>query len=286
MQARLLDDLNRPDLISFAPQYIQDAIRWFQRKPFFFTETDNQTCSAWVADSVVTQGATIQMPVGGTQYAFVALNAGQTGSAPPVFPATLFVAPGTPLYPPPLAGAAGTVNDNGVIWANNGPFVQGVTTGLSTVYHINQYSLPIELVSIKKVEVTWQGNLRIGMSPITYDQLRLYDVVQPPPATYPTWFAFYQQQLYFWPYPNAQYPITLSYIGPPPLVTLPTDVSVWTTTAEACVRLFAEGLINRLVIHDEEAAQGCFAQSQIEFQELVSQGIRLDQGTGVKASDW
>src|SRR6185437_1692246 len=66
MQARLLDDLNKPDLISLAPQYIQDAIRFFQRKPFFFTETDNSNCPPWAPSNVVTQGATIQMPVAGT----------------------------------------------------------------------------------------------------------------------------------------------------------------------------------------------------------------------------
>src|SRR6185312_5353968 len=103
---------------------------------------------------------------------------------------------------------------------------------------------------------------------------------------YPSWYSFFQQQIYLWPYPSGLYPITLSYIGPPPLVKLPDEISVWTTQAEGCIRQYAEGLLNRLVIHDDEAAQQCFAQSQIEFMELVSQAIRLDQGNGVRPSEW
>lgn len=175
---------------------------------------------------------------------------------------------------------------NQILWANNGPFAPGITTGLSAVYNINQYQMPIELVSIKRCEVTWSGNLRIGMTEITYDELRNYDVVRPAPATYPAWYAWYQQMLYLWPYPVGQFPITLSYIGPPPLAKLPTDVNCWTTSAEACIRFYAEGLMNRILIHDEEAAQTCFAQAELEYVEIVSQAARQTQNQGVSASDW
>lgn len=289
-QGRLLDDLNRPDLISQAPQYLQDAIRYFQRRPFFFTETDNQACPAWAASTIYTQGATIQMPVAGTQYAFVALNAGTSGAVAPTFPATLFTPTGTPFFPPPTVGTAGTVVDNAgvnqIIWGNNGPFTQGVTTGLSTVYNINQVQMPIEIVSIKKIEVTWSGNLRIAMVPQSYDWIRSMDVVRPAPASYPAWYAFYQQQVYLWPYPVGQFPITLSYIGPPPLAKLPNDTNVWTTKAEACIRNYAAGLMQRLVIHDEQAAQQAFMQAELEYVELVSQHVRLDQNAGITASEW
>jgi hypothetical protein len=40
-QTRLLDDLNRPDLASEVIDYLQDAMRYFSRTAFFFTEIDN-----------------------------------------------------------------------------------------------------------------------------------------------------------------------------------------------------------------------------------------------------
>ena len=53
-QARVTDDLNRPDLIAQAPQYLQDAMRLFQRKAFFFNDTDNTNVPNWArSESVV-----------------------------------------------------------------------------------------------------------------------------------------------------------------------------------------------------------------------------------------
>ena len=289
-----LDDLNRPDLQPQVIRFLQDAMRYFQRRPFFFTEVDNTTCPSWAANTIYTQGATIQASstVDGLNYAWVALNQGTSGAVAPIWSTnTLFVPPASPFFPPPANGTAGTISDNGgqpsgVLWANNGPFTQGVTTGLSTVYNVNQYVMPIELVSIKRCEVTWQGNLRIGMVELSYDELRQYDVVRPAPATYPAWFAWYQQQLYFWPYPVNQFPITLSYIGPPALAKNPNDTNVWTTKAEALIRYYAEGLVNRLVIHDEQAAQQCFVQADFEYKELVAQAARQTQVLGIVPSDW
>ena len=295
-QNRVLDDLNRPDLANQAISYLQDAMRWYQRKPFFFTETDNTACPFWAANTVYTQGATIKAmsTVDNLLYAWVALNAGTSGQIAPTWNTnTIFAPPGPPnnastlpFYPPPPFGTQGTITDSGIVWANNGQFQVGVTTGLSTVYNINQYVMPIELVNLIRVEVTWQGNLRIQMIMKDYNWIRDMDVVRPAPATYPAWCAWYQQQVYLWPYPVGLFPVTLSYIGPPPLAKNPTDSNVWTTVGEAPVRLYAEGLMNRLVMHDEQAATTCFAQSREEYTELVSQAIRQQSGTGVEPSPW
>ena len=49
---RLLDDLNKPDLSGQAQSYLQDAARYFQRKPFFFNESDNSAVPGWGQTSV------------------------------------------------------------------------------------------------------------------------------------------------------------------------------------------------------------------------------------------
>ena len=292
-QARVTDDLNRPDLIAQAPQYLQDAMRLFQRKAFFFNDTDNTNVPNWAASTIYTAGATIQATVAGTAYNFVAMNQGLSGLVAPVWPATAFTVPSNPpVFPPPASGTAGTVNDNGgpptgIIWANNGNYQQQETTGFTTLYQINQYVMPIDLIKINLLEVTWQGNLRIAMSEVPYDQLRSWDVIRPfAPATYPAWYSWYNQQVYFWPYPAGLYPITISYRSAPPLAKLPSDSNVWTTQFEAGIRYYAEGLMQRLLLHDEQAAQTCFQQSQVEYDQLVSQTIAQTSGRGVQPSDW
>ena len=287
MWGRIVDDLNRPDLISQAQDYAKDAIRYFQRKPFFFNDTDNTLVPPWIADLYYTQGATIQVNVGGTQTAFVALNAGLAGAVQPTWPATQFSNPTPPAFPPPAIGTPGTVQDNQILWANNGPYQQGATTSFSTVYQINQYVMPLDLIALNLVEVNWQGNIRIKLIEITYEQLRSYDVIRPfAPASYPSWFAWYQQQVYLWPYPAGLYPITLSYRSAPPIPVLPITSNIWTTQAEACVRYYAEGLMNLNLMHDQSAAKDCFELSVVEYNQLVTQAAQQQQQQGVSASDW
>lgn len=283
---RLLDDINRPNLAAQASAYLQDSMRFYQRKPFFFSDTDNTAVLNWQSHTIVTQGTTVIDPFGNNYW--VALNAGTTGALM-VFPVggPVFAPPGTNALPPPPLGTPGTIGDNGIIWANNGPVLPGVYAQLSTVYNINQLTMPIDLVAFSRVEVTWQLTQRIEMQPISYGELRDYDMIRPtPPATYPTWYCWYQQQLYLWPYPAGLYPVTLSYRTAPMLAQLPTDSNFWTTTAEAMIRYDAEGRIQRELIHDEEAAQTCFASADVEYKVLQQQTSQQDVRHGITPDIW
>lgn len=288
---RVADDLNRPDLLSVIPSYLQDAMRWYQRKTFFFNDTDNSAVPTYQNNVFVTQGASIQVNVGGTVYNFVALTSGVTMAAgQPSWPTAPFTTP-TLVFPPPPVGTVGTVIDNPgpnqIVWANNGTYQQGSTTGWSTVYYIGQYQPPIDLIKINLLEVTWQGNIRIPMTEVPYALLRAWDTIRPfPPATYPSWYAWYQQQIYFWPYANGQYPITLSYRSAPPLANAPGDTNIWTTSFEAGIRYYAEGLIQQNLIHDKQAADDCFALSAIEFTNIQSQKVAQEDSVGLVPSEW
>ena len=135
-------------------------MRLFQRKAFFFNDTDNTNVPNWAASTIYTAGATIQATVAGTAYNFVAMNQGLSGLVAPVWPATPFTVPSNPpVFPPPASGTAGTVNDNGgpptgIIWANNGNYQQQETTGFTTLYQINQYVMPIDLIKINLLDGT------------------------------------------------------------------------------------------------------------------------------------
>lgn len=264
-------------------------MRFYARKPFFFSDTDNTSVLSYANSVIVTQGTTIiATPAGGSPTYFVALNAGVTSNVgTPVWPNTVFQVPQDNSQPPPAPGTAGTIDDNGIIWANNGTTDVGVYTQLSTVYNINQLVMPIDLIAFTRVEVTWQLTQRIEMQPLSYGELRNNDMIRPtPPATYPTWYCWYQQQLYVWPYPAGLYPVTLSYRGSPPLAQLTTDSNVWTTQAEALIRYEAEGRMQREVIHDEEAAQTCFAMSRQEFLALQSQDSQQNVRAPITPDIW
>src|SRR5262249_19337702 len=150
-------DLNRPDLQNIVTQYLQDAMRYFQRKAFFFSEFDNTLVPGWAASTWNPQGSTIQAisPADGNVYVFVALQVGAqlTGTTQPIWPNTIFSAPtqgqagqSTTQFPPPPLPTPGVIQDNNVIWANVAQYQPYVFTNLSTVYNINQYVPPIDYV--------------------------------------------------------------------------------------------------------------------------------------------
>ena len=298
-QQRTLDDLNRPNLQGVVTSYLQDSMRFWQRKPFFFTSADNTDPLAWQANVYATQGCTIQyLSSNGTTYAFVAANAGMTDPATqPNFEAivnqTFAVPPQSAIpprtLPPPPPGTPGTLQDNQITWLNNGPILGGFrrNTQLSTVYAINQYVVPIDLVAFTRIEVTWANTNRNELAPLSYGELRNLDVVGPsPPTTYPTAYAYYHGQVYLWPYPIGQYPLTLSYRSAPVLATQATDVNIWTTTAEAMVRHYAEGRINEVVVGDQAMAQMCYDLANQEFLDLQQQTSQRDVRAGIPPSDW
>ncbi len=186
--------------------------------------------------------------------------------------------------------SVGTVPDNGCLWATAGPWQTGIYTQLATVPSQNQYVPPIDYVQPTRIEVTWNNNLRIGMTWLPYDVMRDYDVIRPtPPTTYPSYWSFYQQRISFWPYPISFYPITLSYMTAPPLPLSADDSTFWQTQAEALIRYWAEARISEAILQDQEAAARFYALARQELNALVSQRIQqtnVGEDTGIPAAAW
>jgi hypothetical protein len=186
------------------------------------------------------------------------------------------------------------VDDNagpptGVRWLNNGQLLGGYAANpqLSTVYAVNQYELPIDLVAFTRVEITWARTIRLELAPASYKELRDLDVIRPtPPTTYPTTYAYYRQRLYLWPYPVGQYPITFSYRSAPPIAQLAGDSNVWTTTAEAMIRHHADARISEAIIGDQQMAQMYMDLANSEFLDLQQQTSQRDVRAGIPPSDW
>jgi len=291
-QARLLDDLNRPDLEANVVTYLQDAMRYFQRKPFFFSETDNTSVPHWRPRTMYPQGACIQQVADENRlnYVYCALSSGiqQSGVVPPErWPSTIFTTPpGSGVFPPPPVNfELGVLRDGDVIWANIGLFQPMLFTNLSTVYNVNQVIPPIDWIAPYQIQIT-TANLRLLLEKISFDQLSQYDVVRPAPiSAYPRMWAFWQGQIYLWVYPNGFYPITLNYYTGPAVATEANESNFWTTQGERLIRKYAQAAISREVLYDQDAAQQAMAAVGEELSQLKAQVVS-QQGYAIPAGDW
>ncbi len=302
MLARVLDELNRPDLQSQAISYIQDAVRRWRRRSFFFNDRDNMRVGRWHELQYYTMGATIRTAAltDGRRYAMVCVVPGNgSATTEPTWTTDIYQT-STMVNGRIVTGTLGTFQDNEVLWANAGLFsgpmgsadfaqdgdLSSFWTQLSTVPGVNQYTPPLDFISLNRFEVTSQ-NFRIQLAPRSYQWIRDQDVLRPgPPTIFPTDYAYYEQQFYLWAYPNSFYPLTLSYRGAAPVPVNLTDSNYWTTEAEALIRTFAKGKIELEVIHDQEAAQACFSSAKDEFLELMRHGNAQHETSGVPPEPW
>lgn len=288
MQARLIDDLNRPDLASVAVDYLQDAMRYFQRMAFFFSETDNTQVPPWAASTMYPIGSTIYQRVGDDVFAFVAMseNVQESGTVTPPFTDEIYnQGPGSAFYQPPSPLDEGITVDNDVLWANIGFYQPGYHTQLTTIPNLNQYIPPIDYVSPYMIQMT-TANLRLILEKIPFIELSSYDVIRPAPiAAYPRFWAYWQQQIYFWVYPAGFYPVTLNYNTGPNLVHNASDSNYWTTVGERLIRKYAQAAISREILYDQGAAQLSMSAASEELSHLKAQAVG-QQGYRIPGWDW
>ncbi len=310
--ARTLDDLNRPDLVQAVPEYLRDAIRYWRRKPFFFSDVDNADTGGpagtgtatgapppWAANTFFPQGAAIQaQATDGNTYVYVQLTfgGGVSGATQPSFTPALYPLPFQASFPV-YAPGVGVTQDGTLLWANaaflTGPAPPpgatsqiGIWTQLSTVPNWNQVTPPIDYAVPRLVEVT-AANLRFELIPLTYRELRSYDVIRPAPITvYPVYWAWYQQMIYLWPYPNGFYPLTISYRSYMALPQAPSDSNYWTTVAERMIRCYARGFINRDYLANARQAADDFAEGDREFRALRAQSNQMQVLQKIPPSSW
>lgn len=289
---QLLKDLNKPNLQDDAPTYLRDAIRYFSRQPFLFSEIDNASVLGWQASLYVPQGYTILATAdNGLPYIFVNLVSGLNGTgSQPVFDHNLFTTANAPnIFQP---AQVGTTVDGAITWATIAPWPttngspNRYWTQLSTVPMVNQYAPPVDYVAPYLIEVTAAG-LRVPLYKRTYSYIRGLDVIRPAPITvYPTDWTFFQEQIYTWPYPNGFYPLTLSYYTAPFPPVLTTDSNFWTTRAERMIRKYASALIQSEIIRDDESAAKDFAAAKMEERSFQRQASEQNSGPIPPSDEW
>jgi hypothetical protein len=270
----ILDDLHRPDLQNLVPRYVRAAIDFYSRQPFFFTQVENSPIQAWQAGLYYPVGTSIYDTASDTNhYIFVVVQAGVSGNIKPTFTPSIFTSPGPPIF---NAGQIGTTVDSGVVWATAKPWpvstnsipAKSFWSQLSSVPYLNQYVPPVDYTAPYLIEITW-ASLRVPLIKISYPELRNMDLIRPAPVTtYPVNWAWYQQQIYIWPYPADFFPLTLSYYSAPFPPVNAIDSNWWTTVAEALIRSYSRARINLEVIRDTEAYQADMQAAKDEFISL------------------
>lgn len=299
----VIDELDKPNLQQPAILAAQDAVRFWRRKPLFYTERDNRSMSTfgWVAGMFWSMGATIKRTVGLVDYAFVACTEGFSGMVEPTWPATILTPPQWGiLIDNTLLGA---VQDNQVVWANaglwSGATQSSVQTGgydqygrsrywtqLSMVPNLNQYRLPLDFVSPVSIRVTVNG-IRYPIEWFPYERYSILDIVQPPPlGNYPSQYTYTEQDLLIWQYPNQFSPMLLIYKGPDQPPEKPTDINMWTTVGARLIKLYAKGILNKEVIRDAEAAVADMSAADEEFSALELEGIGKTITSGIPPEEW
>jgi len=287
--AAVIRDTDRPDLQNSIPDYIRDSIRYWSRKPLFFTELDNRSVPAHAVNLSYPQGSTVYVTVDGVDYILVALQAGTAGSVAPTWTSTLYA-------PTLLTGMYETTDpgvtvDGSVHWATveawpstNGPKTRKWTE-LSTVPFVNSYVPPVDYVAPYLIELT-EAQTTCELIKKDYRELRAWDMQrQTISPSRPCWYAFYQERIFVHPYPNGFYPLTLSYYTAPfPPRDMETS-NFWTTKAERMVRKYACALIESEEIKDFDSATANFSGAQREYDLFLLQAGGQDEG-GTPSSEW
>lgn len=289
--SRIIQETQRIDLQGDAENFARDAIRHYSSDPFFFTEIDNTTILDWAASVYAPRGYTIKVTGSdGNEYILVNLVAGETGTVEPTWDINLFAFAGQSgvIFTP---GQTGTTTDNECTWATIEQWndaqrdVSLFKTQLSTVPTINQYVPPIDYVAPLVTEITCAG-LRYDLTKHAFRRLRRWDVVRPAPVTvYPTEWAWFQEKIYLWPYPNGFYPLTLSYYSAPFPPRDGSTTNFWTTRAEAMVRNYAKARLQAERIYDADAAMVNAKIAQDEYNALVQRGVLQHSTGGIPPSD-
>lgn len=109
-------------------------------------------------------------------------------------------------------------------------FLQAVSTGRTTTADQQQDSLPSDLVRLDQVTVTF-SNRAYPAEPIGFDQM-LYLTSTPSVTSRPYRYSLYDDQIWWYPIPDAAYTNTLYYIQQLTEMTEPDDTNAWITDGQ------------------------------------------------------
>jgi hypothetical protein len=160
-------------------------------------------------------------------------------------------------------------------------FLEGQTTftaTASTAYH----AVPSDYKDTDSVLVTISGS-KDNLIRRSFNEIDEIDTGQYTGT--PSWYAYYQDQFRWYPVPNADYPITLSYHK---TLDLPSasGSNAWTTAAFDVLRFRSEWDLNQHYLHNPERAAICKASEGDAYASLENESnCRISSGR-LRRSGW
>jgi len=141
-------------------------------------------------------------------------------------------------------------------------------------------------LKIDDVMITVGGTSRFSLKRRTWDWIDNV-AVNTLSVGQPTDFAYYGQQVRFYPIPDAVYPIRVSGILRLATLVNPADTNAWVNTADAepLIRAHAKWDLANNVIFDDDLASRCEKMTNIALNRLLAE-TRRRIGTGRVMPSW
>lgn len=157
-------------------------------------------------------------------------------------------------------------------------------TAFNTVASQEAYTvatIPSDIGQLDTVRITVSGN-RYLLEPTSLARLQELSVTTTTTGA-PSRYAFYAQQLYLNPIPDAIYSVLVSYQQRKAAPSSDADTStVWTNEAEALIRACAKKLLCRDVIYDNEGFQRNQVGEGEALAVLKNESIQLQDEGGIQ----
>lgn len=157
-------------------------------------------------------------------------------------------------------------------------------TSLSTTANTQTLTLPANYMYHDYLSVTANGQT-YSLIPRTYDYISGI-TVNSADIGQPTDYAIYRQLLWFYPIPDAIYPIPIDYIKSLSALANPMDTNAWMVEAEALIRYHAEVEVWSDVIRNKGEAQDCQAKEAQQLASLKRHTARYVSSGSIRAYAW
>lgn len=146
-------------------------------------------------------------------------------------------------------------------------------------------TFPDDVGQIDDLRVTVNGR-RVDMEPVGFKTLQRISTSTATLGT-PSMWAWYAQQLYFYPIPDAIYSVSISYQQRKDAPTVDSDgATIWTNQCEALIRACARKIIARDFTYDEAEFQRMQGAEAEALSVLKRESRQLqDDGSPIQAND-
>lgn len=135
-------------------------------------------------------------------------------------------------------------------------------------------TLPSDIVEIDSI-VTTVNNRIYKLDQVSYEHLEDIDAGVTPLSGYPRLWAWYAEQIRFYPSPNNEYLMTVSYQYERPVLSADSDENFWTTEAEELIRSRAKKDLAMSVMYEDQIAQASAAMENMALKSLKAQTVKL-----------